>query len=203
MTGPRGWGRLNAGTWSWAPVADRGAARPISPGQVIGLVLGLVALVVLQVSLISLLPTPLATPDLVLVTVAALGLARGPLVGGLSGAWAGWLLDLAPPAAGPLGGWTVVLAIVGYVVGRIAQAMRPGPVAAMVLVGLGCAGAVLARAAVLWFSGYPIGPGIAALAAGTAVWGLVLAPLALLVVSPRPGQPSAPVRTVPTELGAP
>ncbi len=107
--------------------------RPVSRGAVAAMVLGLVALALVQVSMLDFLPTPWAVPDLVVVAVLALAIARGPLVGGMAGAWAGLVLDLIPPAARGLwgldprarGGWS------GARPGG--REYRPGPVAAMAL----------------------------------------------------------------------
>lgn len=165
--------------------------------------LALLGLVLVQVALVAFVPTPWAAPDLVVVAVLALAHAHGSWVGGLAGAWAGLLLDLVPPAAGPLGGWMLVLALAGTVLGRVVAAGRPGPFASMVLLSAGAGLVVLARAAVLWFAGSPAGPGALAVAAAAALYGLVLAPAALLVVSRPRSRATTPVRTVPPEVVAP
>lgn len=175
----------------------------MSRRSVVVTTLTLLGLVLLQVTVVTFLPTPVAVPDLVIVAVLALAQAHGPIVGGLAGAWAGLLLDLVPPAAGPVGGWALVLGLVGIVVGRIAAAARPGPFAAMVLLAAGAALAVLGRAAVLWFAGAPVGWAVLGLAAASAGYALLLAPLALLVVTRADRRPSAALRTVPTEVAGP
>lgn len=166
----------------------------------------LLALVLVQVTLVAFLPTPVAVPDLVVVAVLAVAITRGPgggpLPGGLAGAGAGLLLDLVPPAAGPLGGWTLVLGTAGVLLGRVAQAARPGPFAAMVLVALGTGAVVLARTAVHWFAGVPVDWSALGLAAASAGYALLLAPLALLVAARGAPPPTALVRTVPAELGS-
>lgn len=166
------------------------------------LVTGLVLLVIVlvQVALIAFLPVPVAVPDLVIVAVLALGYAHGPVAGGLAGAWAGLLLDLVPSAAGPLGGWTLVLGLAGAAVGRMAATLRPGPLGALVLLAAGTGATVLARGAVLWFAGAAPGWSLLAVAAASAVLALLLAPIALLVVARDPRRSSAPVRTVPHEV---
>ena len=173
---------------------------PVRPAAVAGLMLGLAGLVLLQVTLVAFLPTPVTAPDLVVVAVLALAIARGPVVGGLAGAWSGLLLDLVPPAAGVLGGWMLVLGLAGYVLGRVAATFRPGPLAALAFLAVGAGLVVLARSAILWFAGTPIGWDALAVAAASSVLALVLAPLALLIVAPRTPQRTAPARTVPVEL---
>ena len=136
----------------------------------------LVVLALVQVSLVDFLPTPWAVPDLVVVAVLALAIAQGPLTGGLVGAGAGLVLDLIPPASGPLGGWMLVLAVAGAVLGRVAETYQPGPFAAMLLLALGAGAVVLFRAAVLWFSGSSACWAMLGAAVASAAWGLLLAP---------------------------
>ena len=166
-----------------------------SRGALVLLAIILVALALVQVSLVGFLPTPWAVPDLVVVAVLALAIARGPLAGGLAGAGAGLVLDLIPPASGPLGGWMLVLALTGAALGRVAETYQPGPFTAMLLLAIAAGAVVLARAAVLWFAGSSVGPWVLGAAVASAAWALVLAPLALLLVtrSTRP-EPPAPVR---------
>ncbi len=169
---------MRAPTWS----------RP----SVVLLALGLVVLGIVQVSLVDFLPTPWAVPDLLVVAVLALAIAHGPLTGGLVGAGAGLVLDLIPPASGPLGGWMLVLTLAGAGLGRVAETYRPGPFSAMLLVAVGAGAVVLARAVVVWFSGSSASWSTLGAAVGSAVWGLVLAPVALLLVT-RPSRPVDPV----------
>jgi rod shape-determining protein MreD len=152
----------------------------------------LVALALVQVSLVGFLPTPWAVPDLVVVAVLALAIARGPLAGGLAGAGAGLVLDLIPPASGPLGGWMLVLALAGAALGRVAETYQPGPFSAMLLLAIAGGAVVLARAAVLWFAGSAVDARVLGAAAASAAWALLLAPLALLLVTRvRPAPPAA------------
>lgn len=175
----------------------------MSRGMVGLVAAGLLGLVVVQVAVVAFLPTPVAVPDLVLVAVLALAHAHGPWAGGLAGAWAGLMLDLVPPAAGPLGGWMLVLGLVGAALGRIVATNRPGPFTSMALLAVAVGLAVLGRAMVLWFAGTPLElvPALVP-ALASAGWGLVLAPVALLLASRNAARPTAPARTVPAELGA-
>jgi rod shape-determining protein MreD len=152
-----------------------------------------VVLAILQVSLLDFLPTAWAVPDLVVVAVLALAVARGPLTGGLVGAGAGLTLDLIPPASGPLGGWMLVLAVAGAALGRVAETYQPGPFSAMVLISVAAGAVVLGRAAVLWFAGSSVDVAVLAAAVASAAWALVLAPLALLLVT----RSTAPVTSAP------
>ena len=166
-----------------------------SRGAWVVLALVLVVLAIAQVSLVNFLPTPWAVPDLVVVAVLAIAIARGPQVGGLVGAGAGLILDLIPPAAGPLGGWMLVLALAGAVMGRVAETYQPGPFSAMLLLAIGAGAVVVARAAVLWFAGWSVDVSVLGAALASSLWALVLAPLALLLVTrSTPPAPPNPAR---------
>jgi rod shape-determining protein MreD len=61
-----------------------------------------------------------AGPNLVLVLVAALALATGPLLGALTGFWAGLALDVAPPGSHFTGQNALVFCLIGYLCGLLA-----------------------------------------------------------------------------------
>ena len=106
----------------------------------------LVTALLIQLVALPLLHLPGATPDLLLVTVVALGLAGGTSRGASAGFAAGLLLDLAPPADGVLGMSAVVLTVVGYLAGMLGERPDRPAVATIALVGLLAGGAVLALA---------------------------------------------------------
>lgn len=72
---------------------------------------------IIQVSVLARLQLPGATPDLLLLTVLALGLVYGHTGGTLIGFGAGLLADLAPPADHAVGRYALVLCVVGYAAG--------------------------------------------------------------------------------------
>lgn len=74
---------------------------------------------VIQVSFLSRIGLPGATPDLVLVVVLALAMATGPSYGAAIGFAAGVAVDLAPPASGSLGQTAAVWAIAGFAAGHL------------------------------------------------------------------------------------
>jgi rod shape-determining protein MreD len=77
--------------------------------------------VVLQIAAADRLTFPGGTgPDLVLLTVAALALATGPVAGSLLGFCSGLALDVAPPAGHLVGQDALVFCLVGYVCGLVA-----------------------------------------------------------------------------------
>jgi rod shape-determining protein MreD len=60
-------------------------------------------------------------PNPVLLAVAALALASGPLVGALTGFWAGLALDVAPPGSHFVGQDALVFCLIGYACGLLAD----------------------------------------------------------------------------------
>src|SRR5690606_39125734 len=92
------------------------------PGRAVSTVLAAVTRAVLLLAAVllpSALPPASQLPraDLVLVVVAAAALVHGPTTGLLTGLAGGWLLDLVPPGAEPLGAGALVYAAVGVLLG--------------------------------------------------------------------------------------
>src|SRR5215469_3354997 len=82
----------------------------------------LLAAVVAQVSLVNRLPLPGdAAPNLVVLVVAALAVAGGPVPGMLAGFAGGLALDVAPPGSNLAGEYALVLCLVGYGCGVLAM----------------------------------------------------------------------------------
>ncbi len=83
------------------------------------------AAILLQIAVADRITFPGGTgPDLVLLTVAALALANGPMAGIVTGFCAGLALDVAPPAGHLVGQDALVFCLVGYACGLLAT----GPV---------------------------------------------------------------------------
>jgi rod shape-determining protein MreD len=74
---------------------------------------------VLQVSIVGSIHVAGGTPDLVLVTLVAIALLRGAIVGALAGFFVGLLLDTA--YLGRLGETSLLLTIAGYWIGRYGE----------------------------------------------------------------------------------
>ncbi|WP_113698784.1 rod shape-determining protein MreD [Nonomuraea lactucae] len=82
-------------------------------------VLIVLATVLVQVIMVNRVALPGgATPDLVVLAVIGVAMARGPAAGAVIGFCAGLLVDVMPPTAHLLGHYAFVLAIVGYLAGR-------------------------------------------------------------------------------------
>lgn len=105
----------------------------------------LVVALVLQVSVANRLPLPGAViPDLVLLTVVALALVNGPLVGLAAGFCAGLAADIVPPADHTIGRYALVYCLIGYICGLAADEMDRSSVVPFLAVAAGAiAGTVL------------------------------------------------------------
>lgn len=113
------------------------------------LVLALVVTALLvELVALPLLGLPGAVPDLLMVTVIAVGFVAGPIRGASTGFVAGLLLDLVPPADGILGLSAVILVTVGYLAGMLGAEPDRSPLASVGLTALLCGGAVLGLALV-------------------------------------------------------
>ena len=106
--------------------------------------------VTVQLTFLTRLPLPGATPDLVLVTVVALALAHGPALGVLAGFGAGLAVDLVPPADHEIGRWALVLALLGYLAGLAAPTARRSAVLPVAVAGCAAVASVLLYAVVGW-----------------------------------------------------
>jgi rod shape-determining protein MreD len=78
--------------------------------------------VIIQLTIVDRIAFPGGTgPDVVLLAVAALAVAGGPLTGVLIGFWAGLALDVAPPGSHLVGQNALVFCLVGYLCGLAAD----------------------------------------------------------------------------------
>lgn len=93
--------------------------------------------VTLQLGVLPSLAVADVVPDLVLVVVIALALARGPEYGAVVGFAAGLVLDLAPPADHTAGRWALAFVVVGYLAGLARRDARASAVAAVLVVAAG------------------------------------------------------------------
>jgi rod shape-determining protein MreD len=108
----------------------------------------LVTGVMLELVVLARWSMPGATPDLVLVVVVGLAIARGPLMGAGAGFAGGLLLDVVPPSAGIVGLNALVFCMAGFWVGRVAERNERTPLliigsAVVAEIGVILAGAAL------------------------------------------------------------
>ncbi len=141
--------------------------------------------VIVEVTLLSRLGLPGATPDLVVVSVVALALAMGPTQGATAGFAAGILLDMSPPADTLLGVNAIVYLAVGFVTGFIVDP-RDRTVPVMIgIVGLATAAATLATAALdtLLGSGRVMWDEMPSMVLSSTVYAVIMAPVVVLGVA--------------------
>jgi rod shape-determining protein MreD len=93
-------------------------------GRIVLVALLLCTAVVVQTTVLTRIPFPQATPDLVLLVVVALAMVQGPNRGALIGFAGGLLLDTVPPGDGAVGRWALVLVLVGWFAGRTSDAIE-------------------------------------------------------------------------------
>jgi len=92
--------------------------------QALAIPVALLLAVTLQLAVVNRAPFPGgATPDLVLLAVAAIAVCTGPMTGMLAGFCGGLALDIAPPAAHLAGEYALVFCLVGYLCGRVRNAI--------------------------------------------------------------------------------
>lgn len=134
-------------------------------------------LLVAAVLLPSAWPAGAPRPDLVVLVLAAAALAHGPLTGLLTGLAGGWLLDLVPPGAEPLGAGALTYAAVGVLLGVLRRYAVVSPLVPWALTVLG-AGLVLA---VRWVSA---AAGAGRATTGELLWTWAVTAVAAVVLVP-------------------
>lgn len=151
----------------------------VRQGLVIGIPLLLVSLI--QVTLLSRLGLPGATPDLLVVTVVAVALAMGPVQGAFAGFLAGAIIDVSPPSDTVVGVNSIVYLAIGFVSGYV-MGNRDRTVPGMVAVAaLGCGAAALGTAALDAMLGSPrvLWESVPVITLTSTLYGALLAPLAI------------------------
>jgi len=108
---------------------------------------------VVQTAVLSRIPFPGATPDLVLLVAVSIALVQGPTRGAAVCFSAGLLLDVVPPADGAVGRWALVMCVVGWFVGRASDAVEGSAWLPLLVVAGACAATLGGYAAVGWLIG--------------------------------------------------
>lgn len=140
-------------------------------------VLARALLLVAAVLLPSAWPAGLARPDLVLLVVVAAALMHRPSTGLLVGLAGGWLLDLVPPGADPLGAAALLYGGLGLVLGLVRRSADVSPLLPWVFTGL-------AGAAVLGVRWVTSAAGVGRALLPDLAWSWVMTMLVAVVVLP-------------------
>jgi len=119
----------------------------VSIGRILLNAVAVITAMVLQVTVVNQLPLPGGGPDLVLLVLASLAFVQGERSGAITGFAAGLLVDLVPPAAGPVGRWAAILCLAGYAAGRVGPRVRESALRVMLAIAILSVGTVLAFAA--------------------------------------------------------
>lgn len=90
-------------------------------------------------------PGGLPRPDLVILVVAAVSLLHRPSTGLVVGLLGGWLLDLVPPGAEPLGATALTYGLVGLLLGLGRRVTAASPLLPWVVTGLAAAAVLVVR----------------------------------------------------------
>jgi rod shape-determining protein MreD len=150
--------------------------------------------IVIQLTVLDGLRLPQGgVPDLVLVLVAALAVAEGPMAGLIIGFAAGLSLDLAPPGSALIGQYALVFCLTGWAAGRLAGGASRSPLRTVLLMGVVVAAAEAASAAL----GLVLVPAevtvaeIRAVLPASIAYDLLLCPFALYLVVQASGRLAA------------
>lgn len=142
------------------------------------------AALVAQVTLLSRLPLPGATPDLLLLVVVGLALSHGPAFGLTAGFGAGLAADLVPPADHEVGRWALVLTLVGYLAGLAHTEARRSALVPLVVVAVAAAASVLLYAGLgaLMDDAHVTWPAVSRLLPTAVIYDVVLSAFAVPVI---------------------
>jgi rod shape-determining protein MreD len=122
------------------------------PARVVAAIAALLTFIPLQRSVVDRLPLPGTGPDLLVLLVVAIALARGPGVGMVMGFCTGLAADLAPPADHTMGRLALSYCLAGYLAGLLAdEAARSAfaPMAVMFVMAIFVVGTYAATGALL------------------------------------------------------
>ena len=106
------------------------------PARVLAAIAVVLTLLPLQNAIVARLPLPGTGPDVLVVLVVAVALARGPSAGLIMGFGTGLAADLAPPADHTLGRLALAYCLAGYLAGLLAEEAERSAFAPMAVVAL-------------------------------------------------------------------
>ena len=146
------------------------------------------ALFVLQEALFNQVRFPLGGFSLFLIFSLCWAALSTPEVGAITGFCAGFLLDLAPSANGPIGQWTLILIVVGFGIAFLRygdDSLRGNPLGLVLIVVVGVLVTLTAYLSLGVLLGLDLGSTFQLLKSvlGNGLWTLVIAPFVLPVTS--------------------
>lgn len=151
----------------------------VRQASIIGVLLLVASLI--QVTLLSRLGLPGATPDLLVVLVVAIALAMGPIQGAFAGFLAGAIIDLSPPSDTVVGVNSIVYLGIGFLAGYVVDTRDrtvPGMIA---IAALGCGAAALGTAGLDAMLGSPrvLWESVPLVTLTSTLYGALLAPVVI------------------------
>ena len=154
----------------------------IRQGLVIGFPLLIASLI--QVTLLSRLGLPGATPDLLVVTVVAVALAMGPIQGAFAGFLAGAIIDVSPPSDTVVGVNSIIYLAIGFVAGYLVDTRDRTMLGTVVIAALACGAASLGTAILDAMLGSPrvLWETVPVITLTSALYGALLAPLVVPIM---------------------
>ncbi|HEY1702721.1 MAG TPA: rod shape-determining protein MreD [Trebonia sp.] len=158
--------------------------------RVLGIPVALFVALLLQVVLVNRAGLPGdATPDLVLLVVAATGALTGPVTGMFAGFFGGLALDVIPPGGHLAGEYALVFCLVGYGCGRLREIADPMEEhVTVVSVSVTGGGAVVGEAGkvalgMMLSDPEVTGPAVRQVLPGAILYDLILGPFVLWLVA--------------------
>jgi len=138
----------------------------------------------IQVTLLSRLGLPGATPDLLVVTVVAVALAMGPIQGAFAGFVAGAIIDVSPPSDTVVGVNSIVYLAIGFIAGYVVDTRDRSVPGMIAIAGLGCGAAALGTAILDAMLGSPrvLWETVPLITLTSTLYGALLAPMVIPVM---------------------
>jgi len=152
-----------------------------------------------QLAVVNRLPLPgVGKPDIVLLVVAAIGIAAGPATGLLAGFAGGLAIDVAPPGGHLAGEYALVYCLVGYGCGRIrdlaqGSSAERSAMASLTVMAVGVAAGEAGKAGLGMMLSDPnvTGPVVKHVLPAAIIYDLLLCPFVLWFVSLTVGTPAS------------
>ncbi len=142
----------------------------------------------LQLATVDQIHLPFGGFSIFLIFVLSWSALSSPEVGAVAGFFAGFLLDIAPTASGPIGEWTLILTIVGFGIAFLRygdDSLRTNPLSLVVMVAFSVVVSMSAFLLLTLLLGSELGNAkqAAKTILGNGLWTLAIAPFVLPIAS--------------------